>query len=42
MFIEGSGMSPPSSINNQREEPEKIRIWREEQAKRLEEKGNKL
>ncbi|KAF7283281.1 clathrin light chain-like isoform X2 [Rhynchophorus ferrugineus] len=32
----GTGISPPSSL--QREEPEKIRIWREEQAKRLEEK----
>ncbi|XP_076250958.1 clathrin light chain-like isoform X3 [Rhynchophorus ferrugineus] len=34
----GTKISPPISLIMQREEPEKIRIWREEQAKRLEEK----
>lgn len=28
-----------SSVVQEREEPEKIKIWREEQKKRLEEKG---
>lgn len=31
--------SSPQTIFSQREEPEKIRIWREEQKMRLEEKG---
>ncbi|KAF7283282.1 hypothetical protein GWI33_001051 [Rhynchophorus ferrugineus] len=34
----GTKISPPISLIMHREEPEKIRIWREEQAKRLEEK----
>ncbi|CAG9760694.1 unnamed protein product [Ceutorhynchus assimilis] len=34
----GSGISPPVSLHQAREEPEKIKIWREEQVKRLEEK----
>lgn len=33
-----SGVSPPISWSQPREEPEKIKIWREEQVKRLEEK----
>ncbi|XP_050303137.1 clathrin light chain isoform X2 [Anthonomus grandis grandis] len=33
-----SGISPPISLSQPREEPEKIKKWREEQVKRLEEK----
>ncbi|KAL1505261.1 hypothetical protein ABEB36_004862 [Hypothenemus hampei] len=33
-----SGVSPPASLRQPREEPEKIKKWREEQVKRLEEK----
>ncbi|XP_066152565.1 clathrin light chain isoform X1 [Euwallacea fornicatus] len=33
-----TGISPPMSLSRPREEPEKIRKWREEQVKRLEEK----
>ncbi|CAH1122344.1 unnamed protein product [Ceutorhynchus assimilis] len=38
VFEYGSGISPPVSLHQAREEPEKIKIWREEQVKRLEEK----
>lgn len=34
----GSGISPPVSLHQPREEPETIKKWREEQVKRLEEK----
>lgn len=41
-LIVASPSPPPPSKQEVREEPEKIRKWREEQIKRLEEKGKYL
>ena len=37
---EQTGFAAISQADKQRQEPEKIRLWREEQKKLLEEKGN--
>ncbi len=34
-----TGYSAISQVDKQKQEPEKIRLWREEQKERLEEKG---
>jgi len=39
LFVGSAGISPPVSLGQPREEPEKIKKWRQEQVKRLEEKG---
>lgn len=37
---DGGGYAAIAQADKHRQEPEKIRIWREEQKKRLEQKGN--
>ena len=39
LHVSVAEVTPPPTVKPVREEPEKIKKWREEQKKRLEEKG---